>query len=67
MIFCKVPCGIGGSWKVPSDWPDDVTGCVKTAMCTNIPKDAELPETSGIVGDRAIADKSIFYIYSEIV
>ena len=40
-------CGIDGVWDTPDTWPDAVTGCIPTAMCSNVPDDSSLPESSG--------------------
>ena len=41
-------CGLGGGWETPDSWPDAVTGCVPTPMCSNIPDDSAIPEASGL-------------------
>ena len=39
-------CGIGGIWEVPGKWPDEVTGCVPSQVCT-VPDSGQIPSASG--------------------
>ena len=46
----KVLCGLDGAWEIPSEWPDLVTGCIATKLCSVIPDADSLPSGVGKFG-----------------
>ncbi len=47
-LHLQVKCGTGGKWLAPTTWPDNVTGCLVTPMCSNIPN-IIIPNASGLL------------------